>query len=300
MKVRRRKWLVPSLVGVPLVVIFLLLIGMRILSPEPVELAVVMKELPASWLEPAPGEPEPTPGEQVSQIEPRVLEGILSVHGNGRAFAEESYSLRILDDGATLTSTGRFWFKVVLATVNIPFRQILHADGDLAPTAYSAQFDAPLGMGRSVEGTIHENEASVDQGDGIERVSVTQADAFVLGTFSTYTLLPILHEQRASGSAAEFEVLVFGGPPQGAGGETDASDASDQLPVLRIERIEDALLRAGGLDVAVEQYAVTGSFGGSRIYARDGDFLGMIAGEDGEGLLVYRSDYFPDGFEEVE
>ena len=300
MKVRRRKWLVPSLVGVPLIVVFLLLIGMRMLSPEPVELAIVTKELPASWLEPTPAAPEPTPGGQVSRIEPRVLEGVLSVHGNGRAFAEESYSLRISEDGATLTANGRFWFKVVLATVNIPFRQILESNESLAPTAYSAQFDAPLGMGRSVEGQIYEDAAEVDRGDGMERVAVTQADAFVLGTFSTYALLPVLFEQRAEEGVAEFEVLVFGGPPQGTGGEAEASDASDRLPSLRIERIEDAVLRSGTLDLSVEQYAVTGSFGGSRIYARDGDFLGMIAGEDGEGLLVYRSDYFPDGFDWIE
>ena len=297
MKVRRRKWLVPSLAGIPLFVIFLLLIGMRMLSPETVELTVVQKALPESWLEPPSIVVQPDPGIETSRIGPRVFEGMLSAHGGGRAFAEESYALRITEDGATLTSTGRFWFKVVLATVNIPFRQLLHTTGDLAPTAYSSQFEAPLGMGRSVEGEIHEESAEVDRGDGLERVAVARDDAFVLGTFSTYALLPLLFEQRADGNVAEFEVLLFGGPPQGAGAETGASEPSDRLPILRMERIEDVALQAGDLEITVEQYLVTGYLGGSRIYAKDGDFLGMVAGESGEGLLVYRADYFPDGFE---
>lgn len=296
MKVRRRKWLVPCLVGGPLLVLFLLLIGMRMLSPGTVELAVAPKALPESWLGSAPSIAESDPDIVVSGIEPKVLEGMLSVHGGGRAFAEESYTLRVSAEGATLIATGRFWFKVVLATVNIPFRQLLQADSDLAPTAYSAQFEAPLGLGRSVEGTIHQDQAEVDRGDGVERVSVTQADAFVLGTFSTYALLPILFERRASENVAEFEVLVFGGPPQGRG-ETDASDPSDRLPILRMERIEDVALRVRDLEITVDQYLVTGYLGGSRIYAKDGDFLGMVAGASDEELLVYRSDYFPDGFE---
>ena len=300
MKVRRRKWLVPSLVGIPLLVIFLLLIGLRALSPDTVELAVIPKALPESWLEPPPSVDVSDSGVVASAIEPRVFEGMLSIHGGGRAFAEESYSLRISEDGSTLTSTGRFWFKVVLATVDIPFRQLLHTTADLAPIDYSAQFEAPLGMGRSVEGEIHEDAAEVDRGEGLERVAVARADAFVLGTFSTYALLPLLFEQRADGDVAEFEVLLFGGPPQDAGAETDDTDPSDYLPILRMERIEDIALQAGDLEITVDQYLVTGDLGGSRIYAKDGDFLGMVAGESDEGLLVYRSDYFPDGFEPSE
>lgn len=300
MKVRRRKWLVPSLVGIPLLVIFLLLIGLRVLSPGTVKLDVVPKALPESWLGPPPSAETLDSGIVSSAIEPRIFEGMLSIHGGGRAFAEESYSLRITEDGATLTSTGRFWFKVVLATVNIPFRQLLHATADLAPNTYSAQFEAPLGMGRSVEGEIFEDAAEVDRGEGLERVAVSQADAFVLGTFSTYALLPVLFERRAQGNVVEFEVLVFGGPPQGAGSEADASDPSDRLPILRMERIEDVALQVGDLEIPVDQYLVTGYLGGSRIYAKDGDFLGMVAGASDESLLVYRSDYFPDGFEPVE
>jgi len=74
---------------------------------------------------------------------PYVSSGRLSLFANGKSFGEETYDLRIAQEGTTLRSSGRFWFKVVLATVQVSFEQTLEADATLRPILYTAAFHAP-------------------------------------------------------------------------------------------------------------------------------------------------------------
>ena len=284
-----------------------LMIAFVLSSPPPPDLPldVETKEIPLGWIEPPVSASEPPavePGNDSvdapveTAYEPYVSTGKLTLLGDGKPFGEEAYELTISEDRAVLQSSGRFWFKVVLATIHVTFEQTFEGDGDLRPVMYVAEFHAPLGFDRSVQATVQDDRMTVVRSDTEEQIAIEPERTFTLGTFSTYVLLPRLFALRRDDGSASFEVLVFGGPPS----QTDTADSSDDgLPVMTVERAGTALLRARGILLDVDCYVVSSDLGESEMFARGDEFLAFRAGEGDESLLVYRSDFFPDGVEIV-
>jgi hypothetical protein len=221
------------------------------------------------------------------------MTGRLTMVSNGRPFGEEAYELTLSGDRTTLRSTGRFWFKVVLATVQVTFEQTFEADGDLRPFSYTAEFNAPLGFDRTVRATIDEDRVSVEGSDGSEEIIIDQERTFTLGTFGTYILLPRLFRLASEDGAATLDVLVFGGPPS-----RDAEETSG-LPTMTIERAGMVTLVAGEVLLDVDCYLVSSDLGDSELYAYGDEFLAFRSSGEEDSLWVYRSDFFPDGVEVV-
>ena len=303
---RRRKaviWIVAS-VGAAiggLVIAFLLS------SPSPIDLPldVETKEIPLSWVDPDGSASEPVvaePGDTSldppaeTQPAPHVSTGKLALLGGGKPFGEEAYELTITDDRATLYSSGRFWFKVVLATVHVTFVQTFEGDGDLRPVMYIAEFHAPLGFDRNIRATVEDDRVTVERSGTTEQIRIKPEKTVALGTFSSYVLLPRLFALRRDDESASFEVLVFGGPPNG---QSDSDPSTDGLPVMTVERTGTASLCAGDVLFDVDCYAVSSDLGESEMFAHGDEFLAFRAGDGDESLLVYRSDFFPDGVEIV-
>jgi hypothetical protein len=69
---------------------------------------------------------------------------------------------------------------------------------------------------------------------------------------------------------------------------------------MTIERAGTASLRAGGILLDADRYLVSSGLGESELFARGDEFLALRAGTEDESLLVYRSDFFPDGIEIVD
>ncbi|MCX6094196.1 MAG: hypothetical protein NTY63_05150, partial [Candidatus Bipolaricaulota bacterium] len=209
-------------------------------------------------------------------------------------FGEETYELRIAEEGTTLTSRGRFWFKVVLATVRVTFEQTLEADSNLRPTLYVAQFHAPLGMDRSIRAAGAGDRFLVERSGKEEEIEIDRDRVITLGTFSTYALLPLLFALRQSAGSASFEVIMLGGPPS-----QEASAAAVALPVMTVQYAGSAQLAAGESVLDVDRYRVSSTLGESDLYARGNEFLALHAGDEDNSLWVYRADFFPDGVEVV-
>ena len=285
-------------------------------SPKPAALPldVETKDIPSSWFE-VPGDADATvesadvvpsgigttapldPNEDAeaqAETEPTVMTGRLTIVGDGKPFGEEAYELTLSEDRTTLRSTGRFWFKVVLATIQVTFEQTFEADGELRPASYAAEFNAPLGFDRSIRATIDEDRVSVEGSDGSEEIVIDPERTFTLGTFGTYTLLPRLFRLASEDGAATLDVLVFGGPPN-----RDAEESSG-LPIMIIERAGMATLVAGEVLLEVDCYLVSSDLGESELYAYGDEFLAFRSSGEEDSLWVYRSDFFPDGVEVVD
>jgi hypothetical protein len=224
---------------------------------------------------------------------PYAAVGRLSLFANGKPFGEETYELRIADEGTTLTSRGRFWFKVVLATVRVAFEQTLEADSNLRPTLYGAQFHAPLGMDRSVRAAIAGDRFLVERSGKEEEIGVDRDRVFTLGTFSTYALLPHLFALRQKAGSASFQVLMLGAPP------SQETGAAGVLPVMTMQYAGPAQLVAGESVLDVDRYLISSAAGESDLYARGREFLAFRADAEDDSLWVYRADFFPDGVEVV-
>jgi len=222
-----------------------------------------------------------------------VSSGRLALSANGKSFGEESYELSIAPDGTTLHSHGRFWFKVVLATVQVTFEQTLEADSALRPLLYEAQFRAPLGIDRSVRAAVDGDRAFVEQAGNEDDIAIDPDRTVTLGTFSTYALLPHLFAVRQNAGEASFDVIVLGGPPSQEAGNADT------LPTMTVRDAGPAQLRAAGVVLDVERYRISSAAGESDVFARGPEFLALRAGNEKNTLWVYRSDYFPDGVEIV-
>ncbi len=247
------------------------------------------KEIPAGWVTSA------QPADSAAELAlPYVTAGRLALSANGKAFGEETYDLSIAEDGTTLHSSGRFWFKVVLATVQVSFEQSLEADANLRPVFYTAQFHAPLGMDRSVRAAIDGDRAFVEQAGKREEITIDRERTVTLGTFSTYTLLPRLFALRQSAGEASFQVIALGGPPS-----QDSSAAASGLPAMTVRYDGPAQLRAGNSVLDVDRYQISSPAGESDLYARGAEFLALHAGDEHNVLWAYRSDFFPDGIEIV-
>jgi len=304
---RRTKWFIGLAIGVPIVLIGGVVLVLLLTSPNlDAELASIeSKELPTAWLQQAPEYPvdlesdteDPAPEEEAG---PSVgdlglpISGTLVMQGNERPFGEETFQIAIEEDRVVLRANGKFWFKALIATITIPFNQILMLDSDLRTLMLSSTFDAPLGFDRSVQADFEDDRAIVQSGDDTSKYAVAMDQAFVMGTFSTYTIVPLLYELRQSKEVVSFDVLVFGGPPNR--GEKAVNDG---LPEMRVEKIEDGTIRFDDQVLTVSRYVLSGDMGSMMLYSRGVELLGLYAGDDEKSLFVYRADYFENGFEIV-
>ncbi|MFC2105189.1 hypothetical protein ACFLS0_00275 [Candidatus Bipolaricaulota bacterium] len=305
---RRTKWIIGLAVGIPIVLIGGVVLVLLLTSQNPdVELASIeMRELPETWLQDVPEDPEDLePGTDGAAPEEEVqpslddlglpISGTLVMQGDERPFGEETFQLTIEEDRVVLRADGKFWFKALIATITMQFDQVLLLDSNLRPREYSSTFDAPLGFGRSMHAEFENEQVVVRSGDDVSQYAVASDHAFVMGTFSTYAIVPLLYELRQSEGVVSFEVLVFGGPPNR---DEDATD--DGLPEMRVEKIEDGTIRFDDQELDVSRYEISGDMGAMMLYARGVELLGLFAGDDEESMFVYRADYFEDGFEIVE
>jgi hypothetical protein len=216
--------------------------------------------------------------------------GSLLLSADGRTFGDETYRLDVSDDGASLVSTGRFWFKVVLATVRIAFEQHWEGTADLQPATYSLHLDAPLGQGQEIVGRLEEERYVVRRNGAETVIPVTPERTVVLGMFSTYATVPLLFAEREEDGVARFDALIFGGPPGTAKGDPGG------LPPMVVERAGTVDVRIGGVSVTIDRLWIRSPYGDSLLYAKGREFLALTAGTADRPLVVYRSDYFPDGF----
>lgn len=305
---RRTKWIVGLAVGIPIVLIGIVVLVLLLTSPNPdAELASIeIKELPDAWLQEAsevpvdlePGTEDPAPEEEArSSLDDLGLpiSGTLVMQGDERPFGEETFQIAIEEDRVVLRTNGKFWFKALIATITIPFDQILVLDSELRPLTLSSTFDAPLGFGRSIHAEFEDERAVVRSGDDVSEYAVALDHAFVMGTFSTYAIVPLLYKLRQSEGVVSFDVLVFGGPPN-----RDEETEDDGLPEMRVEKIEDGTIRFDDQELTVSRYVISGDMGNMTLYARGVELLGLYAGGDEESMFVYRADYFENGFEVVD
>lgn len=304
---RRAKWIIGLAIGIPIVLIGGVVVVLLLTSPNPdAELASIeSKELPDAWLQDVPEDPvdlepgpdDPAPEEEAGSSVADLglpISGTLVMQGDDRPFGEETFQIAIEKDRVVLRANGKFWFKALIATITIPFDQILMMDSQLRPLMLSSTFDAPLGFGRSMQAEFEDDRAIVQSGDDTSEYAVARDQAFVMGTFSTYTIVPLLYELRQSKEVVSFDVLVFGGPPNRGEEAVD-----DGLPEMWVEKIEDGAIRFDDQVLTVSRYVLSGDMGSMMLYSRGVELLGLYAGDDEKSLCVYRADYFENGFEIV-
>jgi hypothetical protein len=254
---------------------------------------VAVKAIPSAWIE-APVD-QPTSEESATSSARTTWRstGALAVTADGRSFGEEAYELSVSVDGAVLESSGRFGFKVLLATIDVAFEQRWEGGAGLEPTLYTLHMDAPFGQGQDIAGALDGDRFAVRRNRDETSLSIVPERTVVLGTFSTYALVPLWFEERQQEGAASFDVLLFGGPPGAAAG-------GGELPTAVVERTGRATARAGDLLIEFDAYTIRSPFGDSMLYAKGREFLALVAGTQDRPLLVYRSDYFPQGFNVVD
>lgn len=306
---RRSRWRIALYVGIPILAVagallVLLLVASQTAPDE--EAPVETRAIPDDWLVPDAatqsesaaaveigGESPSSEGRQ--PLTERTMSGALAILGNGSQFGEESYEIQISDEyGVRLTSRGTFSFKVLFATVTAGFSQDLSLDRDLRPGNYTLDMNGPLGIGsRRVEGAVVDNVARVTSGDKEEETQLGTDRALILGTFSTYAVIPFLFRALGEKEAMDFQVisLMWGGD------EGDAARKSDGETVLRVEKTGSVPINTGAREIIVDRYVLTSGIGDSTILAKDDEFLALIAASDQGSLIAYRSDYFPHGIE---
>jgi len=300
---RRWPWILAGIAAtVILTIVALLLLSAR-LSPPPPEPSqpVELREIPAAWLAPEPLSPPQTQGR--SEAEPndpdgeRTFTGTLVFTSGGRPFGQETYTLRVSERGGIrLETSGVFSFKVLFATVRITFEQALQAKRNGQLVSYTLETKGPLGFGNQAIETRVENETAViAQGDETRRVPIVPERTFVLGTFSTYAILPILLAGHGD-APTTYEILMFGGPP----GARRDEEGSGALPEMTVTGASTALLRIEDRELRAERYEIRSEMGPSSLLARDDEFLGLLAEGPDADLLVYRSDFLPNGIDLVE
>ena len=302
---RRTRWILGLSVGIPVLLIGGLLLVFWLTSPNP-ELAlssVEVKDLPDVWTQEPPPVDVADATDSVEPVEDVValptietmglpISGSLVMIGDGKPFGEEAFELSLDGEDVMLRSNGQFWFKALIATITLRYDQVLQLDSYLRPVMLSSAFDAPLGFDRKMQAEFGDGQATVRSGDDVTEFSVDLDRAFVLGTFSTYAVIPLLYELREIEGEVTFETLVFGGPPS-----RDDEAADNGLPEMTISKVEDATIRFADQVLTVSQYQLSGDMGVMTLYARGVEMLGLYAGDDEESMFVYRADYFEDGFE---
>ncbi|MBC7220399.1 hypothetical protein H5T55_02800 [Candidatus Bipolaricaulota bacterium] len=295
---RRRWWLAVLALGGGALAVALVISLLR----PPVGGGPDDAEVPAEWFADPPGSAtahDGTPGEAPASEEGHVPEpsdivpkgyvqvGRLAYELDGRRVAEETYRLeRLGSDAVRLTSSGRFFFRVVVVAVSVAFEQEIQLDGDLRPRTYTLETRGPLGFGNqritvAVEGT----RAVATSGDERQEIPMPDGDAIFVGTLAAYALLPAVHLARAPGKVLLLQPVGSGAGPGGraaAGGPIEViHDGTTELAV-------------GGRAVIVERYRVqAGGFTGT-LLARGLEFVAFL-GEGERVFLAYRVDLFPRG-----
>ncbi len=302
---RRTRWILGLGIGIPLVlvaaaVLFLLLSDT---DPESTLSSIDVKDLPSEWQTEEPSAsnvendaetlgPEPAADARTIESIGLPLTGTLVMTGDGTPFGEETYTLSLQEGVVVLHASGEFWFKALIATITVGFEQTLEMDRTLRPRGLAASFDGPLGFDRELRADVGASSVLVYAGDEVRQTDLRAEDIFVVNTFSTYALVPLLFELRRPDGAIDFETLLLGGPP--SAGETDDSAG---LPVMSVERTADGTVRYQGRDLVVDRYRISGDTGEMILYARGTEILGIYAGGEDGSLFVYRADYFDGGFE---
>lgn len=320
---RRTKWILGLGIGTPVVLLAALIVVLMLSSSDPEQnlASIEIKTLPGvqaqdpeileappvvgeSNDEPAAAESE-APQSLDSPSQPIVpapsigdfglpLSGTLVMVGSDKPFGEESFEITLEDNEVILRSNGRFWFKALIATITLKYDQILQMDSWLRPISLASSFDAPLGFGQDIQASFEENSAIVRSGKDVDEFPVDLNRAYILGTFSTYAIVPLLYELRESEGTISLETLVFGGPPN-----RDEESPADGLPESTITKMDDTMIQFGDQQLGVSQYEISGDMGTMTLFALDAEMLGLFAGGSEESLFVYRADYFEDGFEVV-
>jgi len=301
-----RRWRIALFVGIPLLVLAIATFTLMFVashSASDKELSVEPKEIPSSWIVPSSsaqtGSVVGTDADEVlltdqlaSPVE-RTMSGALIIIGNGKQFGEESYELQISNDnGVHMTSRGTFSFKVILAKVTAAFSQDVSLDGELRPDRYTLEINGPLGIGnRRIEGVVVGNVARLTSDDKQDEIHIGTSHPLVLGTFSTYTLIPVLFSLLEGKGTVEFQVIPL---MRGRGKEDDAGKTNQPI-LLSVTRAGDALIKTGTGEVVVDKYILASSIGNSTLLAKDDEFLALVASSGDGSLIAYRSDYFPDG-----
>ena len=293
---RRKRWTwiaLGTLASLGLLLLaFVLVLHFTAPAPPSDATEVAVKVIPSDWVEAPAVQPAPEESATPSARATWQSTGALALTADGRSFGEETYELSVSVDGAVLKSSGRFWFKILLATMDVPFQQRWEGGADLEPMLYTLHMDAPFGQGQDVAGALDGDRFAVRRNRDETSLSIAPERTIILGTFSTYALVPLLFAERQQEGAASFDVLLFGGPPGAATG-------GRELPTVIVERAGTATARAGDLLIEFDAYRIRSPLGDSVLYAKGREFLALVAGTAGRPLLVYRSDYFPQGFSVV-
>jgi len=289
----RRAWIIGLAAGIPaLAGIAVLVLWLSTGSGGPPPLPRGTRQIPDAWVADTPEDAPAAPGERPSPLTETTRTGTLTFEADGREFGEESYEIRSSPhDGIRLVSSGSFRFKVVLVTVAVPFSQELTLDAAGRPLSYRLQVDGVLGLGaRRIEIIVANGEAKTRSGNGESLVSVDEDRLAILGTFSTYALLPLLQDLRPGQDV--IDVLT----PFGAFGTTDERPGAP-LAQMGLAPAHAVTLRAAGVSLSAEARAVDSELGTSILVSAGDEFLGLTATGTEGSLSVYRADYFPDGFE---
>ena len=292
-------------VGIPLLVLGCVGIICLVVCTPKEEAVVSRREIPSDWLAPpatqtgslAVPEEIGQPADVTVQIQPpnKELSGTLAIMANGRQFGEESYELRISNDNRVhMTSRGTFSFKVILANVTASFSQDVSLDGELRPDRCTLEINGPLGIGnRRIEGVVVGNVARLTSGDRQDEIHIGTSHPLVLGTFSTYALIPVLFRLLEGEGTVKFQVI----PLMSDRGKEDDAGKTDQPSLLSATRAADALIKTGAGEVIVDKYILASSIGNSTLLAKDDEFLALVASSSEGSLVAYRSDFFPDGID---
>lgn len=306
---RRTKWIIGLAAGIPVVLIggAVLLLLLTSEDPEMLLSSIETRDLPSGWTEEATEQPLQSaadtmqPPTLIEETAPSLddlglpINGTLVVRRDGSAFGEETFQLALDGDRVELQSNGRFWFKASIATITIAFDLTMLLDSQLRPYTFSSNFDAPLGFGRSMQAEFEDARAIVRSGSDVSEYAIELDQAFVLGTFSTYAIIPLLYELRQPEGIVSFDVLLFGRPMN-----REENAAGDRLPKMWVERIEDGDIRHNDRVLTVSRYRISGDMGDMILYAHGTELLGIVANSDEGSMFVYRADYFEDGFEVVD
>jgi hypothetical protein len=297
---RRTRWILCLGVGIPLILIGAAVVILLLLDhdPDAVLSSIDVKELPSDW---TPEAPAPSDDSETTEpaIAPPTIEsidlpvsGTLVITGDGEPFGEERYTFSLGEGAVVLNSMGEFWFKALIARITISFEQSLEMDRLLRPHRLTASFDGPFGFERELRADVGASSVTVISGGEIRRIDLQRDDIFVVNTFSTYALVPLLFELRQPSTRIDCEMLLLAGSPSAENDENAAS-----LPEMHVERSTDGIIRYQGRNLIVSRYIISGDTGEMILYARGIELVGIYAGGEEGSLFVYRADYFDGGFD---
>lgn len=283
-------------------------------GPEP----VAVKGIPDEWMSPPPGaeamaperegredlripsSPVPEMGGEAPTdharpapvpLAPYSSRGQLAYSVRGGILGHESYTLTVGSEGIRLTSAGQFTVRLLLVPMRATFTQEAVLDAQGRPVSYALEVHAPLGMSRTIVTEVEGERVTVISGDERGEASLAPGPAVILGMPSSLAILPAL-VVGSPPAASECQVLVVGTT------STSRTEEGAVPTMIRAEPGGERIILAGGSRIAVDTYRLP-SAGDAVLLARGREFLGMQVGEGTDSLFVYRSDYFPDGFELV-